>query len=134
MRNTEEILHQAALTLSFSRPVAVMMLGVLGQVPDSATPRAVVARLLIALPPGSYLALSDCTSTSSALDQAITAYNQIAASSYHLRSPGQIACFLDGLTLLPPGVVTLSLWRPEVADISGGPRAADTIFGVGRKH
>ena len=42
-----------------------------------------------ALPPGSYLALSDGTDTSPALNHAIAAYNQNSASSYHLRSPGR---------------------------------------------
>lgn len=44
-----------------------------------------IARLL---PPGSYLALSDGTDTSPELNQAIAAYNQNSANSYHLRSPG----------------------------------------------
>ena len=71
--------------------------------------------LLDALPPGSYLALSDGTDTSPALNQAIAAYNQNSASSYHLRSPEDIARFFDGLTLAPPGVVATSRWRPDLA-------------------
>ena len=86
-----------------------------------------------ALPPGSYLALSDGTDTSPALNQAIAAYNQNAASSYHLRSPEQIASFFDGLTLVPPGVVTTSRWRPEIVDTGGEPREVDAMCGVGRK-
>ena len=77
----------------------------MGQLPDSAGPRSIVTTLLDALPPGSYLALSDGTDTSPALNQAIAAYNQNSASSYHLRSPEEIARFFDGLTLVPPGVV-----------------------------
>jgi len=132
VRDTEEILEQAARTLDFGRPVAVMMLGILGQVPDSADPGSIVARLLGALPAGSFLALSDGTDTSPALNQAIAAYNQNSASSYHLRSPEQIAAFFDGLTLVPPGVVTTSRWRPDVADADGEPREVDAICGVGR--
>jgi len=132
VRDTEEILEQAARTLDFGRPVALMMLGILGQVPDSADPGSIVARLLGALPAGSYLALSDGTDTSPALNQAIAAYNQNSANSYHLRSPEQIAAFFDGLTLVPPGVVTTSRWRPDVMDAGREPREVDAVGGVGR--
>ena len=103
VRDTEEILGEAAGTLDFSQPIALMMLGIMGQLPDSAGPRSIVTTLLDALPPGSYLALSDGTDTSPALNQAIAAYNQNSASSYHLRSPEEIARFFDGLTLVPAG-------------------------------
>ena len=133
VRDTEEILGEAARTLDFGRPIALMMLGIMGQLPDSAGPRSIVTTLLDALPPGSYLALSDGTDTSPALNQAIAAYNQNSASSYHLRSPEEIARFFDGLTLVPPGVVTTSRWRPDLADASAEPREVDAICGVGRK-
>jgi S-adenosyl methyltransferase len=139
VRDTEEILGEAAGTLDFSQPIALMMLGIMGQLPDSAGPsglsgpRSIVTTLLDALPPGSYLALSDGTDTSPALNQAIAAYNQNSASSYHLRSPEEIARFFDGLTLVPPGVVTTSRWRPDLADASAEPREVDAICGVGRK-
>jgi hypothetical protein len=133
VRDTGEILEEAARTLDFGRPVALMMLGVLGQVPDSADPGAIVTRLLAALPPGSYLALSDGTDTSPALNQAIAVYNQNSASFYYLRSPQQIARFFDGVTLVPPGVVTTSRWRPEVVDAGADPSAVNALCGVGRK-
>jgi hypothetical protein len=110
-----------------------MMLGILGQIPDSAFPGAIVARLLGGLPPGSYLALSHSTGTSPALNRAVAVYNQNAAGSYHLRGPEQIARFFDGLTLVPPGVVSTSQWRPVLADARAEPREVDAICGVGRK-
>ena len=133
VRDTEEILGEAAGTLDFSQPIALMMLGIMGQLPDSAGPRSIVATLLDALPPGSYLALSDGTDTSPALNHAIAAYNQNSVSSYHLRSPEEIARFFDGLTLVPPGVVTTSRWRPDLADASTEAREVDAICGVARK-
>jgi hypothetical protein len=133
VRDTEEILGEAARTLDFSQPIALMMLGIMGQLPDSAGPRSIVSTLLGALPPGSYLALSDGADTNPELNQAIAAYNQNSASSYHLRSPEEIARFFDGLTLVPPGVVTTSRWRPDLADASAEPREVDAICGVGRK-
>ena len=133
VRDTGEILGEAARTLDFGQPIALVMLGIMGQLPDSAGPRPIVTALLDALPPGSYLALSDGTDTSPALNQAIAAYNQNSASSYHLRSPEEIARFFDGLILVAPGVVTTSRWRPDLADASAEPREVDAICGVGRK-
>jgi hypothetical protein len=86
-----------------------------------------------ALPAGSYLALSDGTDTSPALNEAIAAYNQNSASSYHLRGPEQIAGFFDGLELVAPGVVTTSRWRPGPQDLGEDPREVDAICAIGRK-
>jgi hypothetical protein len=133
VRDPDTIEREASRTLDFTQPVALMMLGIMGQIPDSAGPRLIVTRLLDALPPGSYLALSDGTDTSPALNRAIAAYNQNSASSYHLRSPGQIGAFFDGLTLVPPGVVTTSRWRPDPKDAASDPREVEAICGVGRK-
>jgi hypothetical protein len=130
VRDPETILDQAARTLDFSRPVALVMLGILGQIPDSDEPGPIVRRLLDALPPGSYLALSDGTDTSPALNEAIAVYNRNSASSYYLRSPDQIARFFDGLALVPPGMVTTSQWRPDTVR---EPEETDAICGVGMK-
>jgi len=133
VRDPDTILREAARTLDFSQPVALMMLGIMGQIDDSDEPGTIVARLLDALPPGSYLALSDGTDTNAELNQAIATYNQNSASSYHLRNPNRIAGFFAGLDLVPPGVVTTSRWRPDVRDIDEEPREIDAICGVGRK-
>jgi hypothetical protein len=45
----------------------------------------------------------------------------------------QITRFFDGLTLVPPGVVTTSRWRPDLMDTDSPPREVDAICGVGRK-
>ncbi len=133
VRDTGEILSQAARTLDLGQPVAVLMLGILGQVPDSADPAAIVARLMEPLPRGSHLALADGTSTNLALTGAVATYNQTAANPYHLRSPQQIAGFFGGLRLMPPGVVSTSRWWPGRQDIGGGQRPADAVCGIGRK-
>ena len=127
VRDPGEILTEAARTLDFSQPIAVMLLGILGQIPDSDHPEAIVATLVDAVPAGSYLAISDGVNTSET-------FNQAAAHSgwYHVRSPEQIAGFLAGLELVEPGVVPLAQWRapatpfPEQDDVPG-------MCGIGRK-
>jgi len=80
VRDPGTILQDAAETLDFSQPTAVMMLGILGEIPDSDSPGAIVATQLESLPARSYLAISDGTDTSPALNQAIATYNQNVAS------------------------------------------------------
>jgi hypothetical protein len=60
-RDPVPILREAARTLDFSRPVAVMMLGLLHYIPDSDDPPGIVSGLMGAMAPGSYLALSEAT-------------------------------------------------------------------------
>jgi O-methyltransferase involved in polyketide biosynthesis len=133
VRDPEQILEVAAKTLDFSQPIALTMLGILGQIPDSDEPEAVVSRFLEALPPGSYLALSDGTDTNAALNQAISVYNANSASSYHLRGPERIEAFFTGLEVIEPGIVPTSQWHPEPVDVGRDPSDVDAICGIGRK-
>ncbi|MFD4873189.1 SAM-dependent methyltransferase [Streptomyces sp. NPDC058420] len=133
VRDPERILEVAAKTLDFSQPIALTMLGILGQISDSDEPEAVVSRFLEALPPGSYLALSDGTDTNAALNQAISVYNANSASSYHLRGPERIEAFFTGLEVIEPGIVPTSQWHPEPVDVGRDPSDVDAICGIGRK-
>jgi hypothetical protein len=132
VRDPDRILSEAARTLDFTRPVALMMLGMLGQIPDSDHPRAIIGQLLGAMPSGSYLAFSDGVNTSETLNEASRQLNQSQRNAYHLRSPEQIAGFFDGLELVEPGLVTLTRWRPEGTPF---PEQADVpgMCGVGQK-
>jgi O-methyltransferase involved in polyketide biosynthesis len=59
IRDAAEVLASAAETLDLSRPVAVMALMILQYLPDKDDPWGIVARLVDALAPGSYLTVSD---------------------------------------------------------------------------
>ncbi|MFE0928033.1 SAM-dependent methyltransferase [Streptomyces mutabilis] len=113
VRDPQTILAEAAKTLDLSRPVALTMLGIVGQVSDAERPAELVSTLMSALPSGSYLALSDGTNTNEALNTAVGAYNGQSANTYHLRPPQQIASFFTGLELVEPGVVPTVTWRPD---------------------
>ncbi len=134
VRDPDRILREAARTLDFTQPIGLIMLGVLGQIPDSDNPQAIVSRLLDSLPSGSYLVISDGADTDPAQVEAVRAFNQNpdSASSYHLRSPEQIARFFDGLELVEPGVVFTSQWRPESSRWGEVVEVPD-CSGVGRK-
>jgi hypothetical protein len=112
-----------------------MLLGILGHIADDDEARAIVKRLLEALPSGSYLTVCDGTNViSEAGVEAQRLYNESGAVPYRLRSPDQIAAFFEGLELVEPGVVSCTRWRPDAAEAaSGSPAEMDQFAGVGRK-
>ncbi len=114
------ILRQAARTLDFGRPVAIMMLGVLNFVIDNAQAEQIVRRLLDAVVPGSYLVISHPTAEIDAgpATESVRYWNQHGSAPMTLRTREELLRFFDGMDLAEPGVVTCSRWRPEVMEVS----------------
>ena len=134
LQDPDKILDAAAETLDFTRPIALMLMGILGHVTDDDESGSIVKRLLDALASGSHLVLCDGTDTNPAGVAAQEQYNRSGAVPYRLRSPAQLTGFFDGLELVEPGVVSVSQWRPDPADTVGVlPAAVDAFGGVGRK-
>ena len=132
LRDPETILAQAARTLDFGQPVALMLLTILQFVPDSGDPYALVARLLAPLPSGSYLVISHPTDDFNPnRGESIRRYNERVADQATLRGRDETARFFDGLELVEPGVVTSSKWRPD-SDLDSA-RHSSTWCGVARK-
>src|SRR5262249_34504835 len=103
LRDSARIRAEAARTLDFTRPIALILNGIMGHVGDDEEARACVRGLLDALPPGSYLTLSDGTDTDEGSVRAMELYASSGAVPYHLRSPARILAFFDGLELVEPG-------------------------------
>ncbi len=112
LRNTGTILAQAARMLDFSRPVAVMLVGILQCIPDEDDPPGIVAALMDAVPPGSYLAVSHPAADVYAQARAGAALlNEGLSSPIIFRTRAAVARFFDGLELVEPGLVSISQWR-----------------------
>ena len=133
LRDPDKILAEAADTLDFTQPVALILSGVLGHVVDIDQARSIVRGLLAGLPSGSYLSLNDGTSVIARdqLEQATQDYNDSGALPYVQRTPKEIASFFEGLELVEPGVVSCPRWRPDPA-LADQPEL-DAFGGVGRK-
>jgi O-methyltransferase involved in polyketide biosynthesis len=131
VRDPETILAAAAKTLDFNQPVALTMLGILGNVVDYDQARTIVRRLVEAVPSGSYLVVNDGTNVidQKGRDEA-TQLSIDAGTPYIARSPEQIGGFFDGLELLEPGVVSTPQWRPAGFEI---PDEIDVFCGVARR-
>jgi hypothetical protein len=132
IRDPARIVGLAARTLDLGQPVALMLIGVLGHISSDDEAASIVQSLVSALPPGSYLTLSDGTNISAARLAAHDQYRQTGAVPYKLRSPGQIEELFAGLELLEPGVVPVSQWRPAPSP-SGPPPQVTTYGGLARK-
>jgi len=139
LRDPAAIVRKAADTLDFGKPAAVVLFGILHFFADAESPGAIVTRLVDALAPGSYLAISHLTRDvhGAALTETFDRLNQQMSESVILRTQTEVARFFDGLDLVEPGVVQLPQWRP---DPGAGPGAAQPArplpmwCGVGRKR
>jgi hypothetical protein len=133
--DTGTILGQAATTLDFTRPVAIMLLAILHYIPDLAEAQRIVDALLEAVPAGSFLVISHAGTD--LLPQDVAAFEKslnvyLPADRHHVARPRDVvASFFDGVELAEPGLVRVSDWRP------GSPEEAETPTilwgGVGRK-
>jgi hypothetical protein len=134
LRDTGRVLAAAAGVLDFSRPVAVMLMAILQLVDNADNPYGIVASLLGALPPGSYLAISHPASDIDAEAQGKLAerLNQTMAEKVTMRDRAQVARFFDGLELAEPGLVRVQEWRPASELEAKSP--AGLWAGVGRKN
>jgi len=128
----EAVIKAAAATLDLSQPVALMILNTLGHVEEYEAARSLVRRLMAGLPSGSYLVISDSTSTSEGMIAASDAYNASGAVPYYVRAVDEIAGFFDGLDLAEPGVAQVTKWRPEPGS-KETELAVDAYCAVGRK-
>jgi S-adenosyl methyltransferase len=110
LRDTASILAQAARTLDFGQPVAIMLIAILHAIEDAEDPYRIVAELLAA---------------------ATERLNQMSHQHFTLRDNAAVAGFFDGLEILAPGVVRVEDWRPD-SEAAARDRSA-MWGGVGRK-
>jgi O-methyltransferase involved in polyketide biosynthesis len=111
------IVAEAARTLDFSRPIAVMMLGILNFVLDDEA-YAILTRLMDAVPSGSHLAITHPTLEygGEVNREAMDFWNANAKPPIRARTRQQVERFFTGLDLLDPGLVSCAQWRPDLPD------------------
>ena len=114
LRDTAAILADAAGTLDFTQPVAVMLLAVLHCIPDEDDPYRIVADLMRTVPAGSFLVISHPTSDiHTEVTQAYESARPMMNEPVTFRGRDQVLRFFDGLDLLEPGMVPIPEWRPR---------------------
>jgi O-methyltransferase involved in polyketide biosynthesis len=125
LREPGTILEQAAGTLDFTRPIAIMLLAILHYIPDLADARRTVARLVDAVPAGSFLVISHAATDllpddTAAFEKALNAH--LPADHHHVaRSHDDVTGFFDSVDLVAPGLVRVSDWRPDSPEEAATP-------------
>jgi hypothetical protein len=125
LREPDKIISNAELQgiLDLSRPVGLMLAAILHFIPDEDDPYGIVARLVGALPEGSYLVMSHATNDFLAPEEAA----EIVAGRYgpfFARSEAEFARFFEGFELVSPGIASVAEWRAE-AEPQPRPTAAE---------
>jgi hypothetical protein len=121
--------------LDFGQPIALMLVAILHFVPDEFKPADVIATLVDALPPGSFVVASHLTTEH---DPVATSAGQQtmreAGMTMQKRDSGDFADLVfSGLELVPPGVVLVSEWRPGGLAPRPLPSEVNCYGGVARK-
>jgi S-adenosyl methyltransferase len=133
LRAPKKILAEAARTLDFSRPVAIMLIAVLHLILDRDDPYDLVSQLVNAVVPGSYVVISHAASDidTGAMISMANRLNELMAQQSVPRTHREVAAFFAGLDLLEPGLVRVPQWRPGSVSESAAP--AQMWGAVGRK-
>jgi trans-aconitate methyltransferase len=116
LRDPDKILSSAAATLDFSQPVAVMLLAILHVVPDADDPWGLVARIMAAVPPGSFLVISHPARDihPERVTELTKRFNErLGGVESRGRTREEVARFFTGLELVEPGIVVTPQWRPD---------------------
>ena len=90
LREPGKVLSEAARTLDFTQPVALLLLGVLHHISGTEQAQEIVRRLVAALVPGSFLAVNHSTSAVSgaAMEEAVAHWNQGRHTADDAAQPG----------------------------------------------
>ena len=114
LREADTIAREAARTLDFDRPVALVLAAVLHFVQDEAAYRA-ARRLTAALSPGSYVILSHLTGELNPVSGSALGSLKKSGMDFVLRSKAEILRLLtdNALEAIEPGIVPVHHWRPD---------------------
>ena len=125
LRDPELILSEAAVTLDFSQPAAIVLTNIVHFIPEAADPYGIVSRLMSAVPPGSFLVMVHGASDLRVeVAEGTRRYNEVSSEPLAFRTREQVTRFFDGLEILDTG--------------SGNGRVGESAaqlsyFGIGRK-
>jgi hypothetical protein len=111
-RDAAAILAGARQTLDLDKPVGLLMIMMLNFLEDAGD---ALARLVAAVPSGSYLAVALPARDERTVTVA-RRWNQLGAAPVFLRDRDEVARWLSGLELVEPGLVEVHQWRPAPGD------------------
>lgn len=137
LRDVAPVLHEAAGTLKFESPIAVILPTTLNFVPDDAAAAAAIAELMGAVVSGSYLVVVHASYDIPAegMPEAADRLRAALDDRYRVRTKDEIARFFDGLAMVEPGLVPIEGWRSDPnAPSRSGDRPVPIYGGVALKR
>ncbi|MGH3360696.1 MAG: SAM-dependent methyltransferase [Nocardioidaceae bacterium] len=138
IREPARVLDTAVATglIDLSRPLAVMLVSVMHFVPDEARPIELIDQFMAPTAPGSFLALSHACDWQAELTDVAERYNRAdSPGRMRLRSRAEVEALFGGLTIVPPGLELMPLWRPDLTGDTSRQVEPDYpgLAGVGRR-
>ncbi|ADB31003.1 protein of unknown function DUF574 [Kribbella flavida DSM 17836] len=118
LRKPQEILanEEIRALLDFSRPVALMIVGIHMHFHDDELPDEWVRTLMDAMVPGSYLFITDFVDTGDPLQKSMEQAGLESLGNGWIRTPERIEQHFLGMPLVPPGLDFLERWNPADPD------------------
>jgi O-methyltransferase involved in polyketide biosynthesis len=122
--------------IDFDRPVALLLAAVLHYLQDEDSPGKIVATLMDALPPGSFLVASHVSGEHDPDGWAAVWRDYRAAGiQVRWRDGDEFARqAFAGLEMIPPGLVLVSEWRPDTDGPRPAPAEVSVYGGTARKQ
>jgi len=122
--------------LDWTRPIGLLLSGIMHQIMDDERPAELTAELIAALPSGSYVFIHHLLDLDHPAAVQLGQYLERAFGRARFRTADQVRELFCGLDLVEPGLVLVSEWRPDedAAGRDGPPPLGLACAGVARKR
>ncbi|HEX2316901.1 MAG TPA: SAM-dependent methyltransferase [Thermomonospora sp.] len=122
LRRPEDILGHPEVKrlIDFAEPVAALFSSVLHCIPDADDPGGLLRRVVDRLAPGSLVVFSHVVSLDGRTRRRLTDFIlSVSGGDWgRVRHPDEVAPWFEGLELVEPGLVEVSLWRPDPDEVT----------------
>ena len=99
--------------LDWTRPIGLLLSGILHQITDDERPAQLATQLIDALPSGSYVFIQHLLDLRSPAAFQLEQFMARAFGRVQFRTAGQVRELFCGLELVEPGLVLVPDWRPD---------------------
>jgi S-adenosyl methyltransferase len=99
--------------LDWTKPIGLLLCGILYHVMDSEHPEETVATLIDALPAGSYVFIHHLLATDDPLSVKLQEFMTRTFGQIQFRTRDQVRGFFHGLEFVEPGLVSVADWHPD---------------------
>lgn len=99
--------------LDWSRPIGLLLCGIVHNLLDEDRPREVIAELAAALPSGSYVFIHHLLDSGDVATRQLQEQMRKGLGPVRFRTMAEVGELFGDLPLVEPGLVTVARWRPD---------------------